>query len=634
MEASYFYYRPVDLFWTSNGNKGDYLDKGFNVKFIYEPNVNFLPDIAIGLDDFAGTGYFTREYIVATSNFERIRVSYGMGWGMFDGENTYENPFNFISERFKTRPIESSNKGEGGQPSYDQWFRGDVGLFGGLEYFVPKSNGLKIKLEYDPFNYFNFTAFNRKDADINLRKKESKINFGVSYPVNEFLTLDANFFKGNTFNLSFNFSYNFGKDRFSKSKFNPKVKTGENKNKKIDFYNDLLNNLNQNNLYLQTANLSDHSLDIAISTSEHRNPIRSSSYAAYIANLVSENFEYDISRINISHINAGVETNNISFLRNYLDLDNAPPIELIKSNTITGPGKNSYQNNEFKPKVIFPAYFSSLKPTIVSHIGRPDRFYYGGMALQHSSEVQFSRKLILTNELNYALFNNFNDGLVSRPDSVMENVRTGLVRYLQESDLYVSRMQLDYVWSPRKEVFAKISAGIFEMMYGGVGLELLYLPYNRNFSLGIENFYVKQRDYDQRFDFIDYETITGHINFSYKFPLGIEAKLSYGRYLAKDDGYTLDLSKTSKSGFKSGFYFTRTDVPAEIFGEGSFDKGFYFHIPLELFSNSYDTSYTSFKLSPLTRDGGQKLEFANDLKGLINNATWDYFDDEWRGFLD
>ena len=36
-----------------------------------------------------------------------------MGWGMFDGENTYENPFNFISERFKTRPIESPNKGEG-----------------------------------------------------------------------------------------------------------------------------------------------------------------------------------------------------------------------------------------------------------------------------------------------------------------------------------------------------------------------------------------------------------------------------------------------------------------------------------------------------------------------------------------
>ena len=62
----------------------------------------------------------------------------------------------------------------------------------------------------------------------------------------------------------------------------------------------------------------------------------------------------------------------------------------------------------------------------------------------------------------------------------MEHVRTDLVKYLQESDLYVSRSQLDYVWSPRKQVFAKISAGIFEMMYGGLGFELLYIPFNRN----------------------------------------------------------------------------------------------------------------------------------------------------------
>jgi len=35
MEASYFYYRPDDLFWGST--KGLYLDKGFNVKFSYKP---------------------------------------------------------------------------------------------------------------------------------------------------------------------------------------------------------------------------------------------------------------------------------------------------------------------------------------------------------------------------------------------------------------------------------------------------------------------------------------------------------------------------------------------------------------------------------------------------------------------
>ena len=65
-EASYFYYRPSDLIWEGNNVAGHYLDKGFNVKFKYKPKNNNLPYIAIGLDDFAGTGYFTREYIVAT----------------------------------------------------------------------------------------------------------------------------------------------------------------------------------------------------------------------------------------------------------------------------------------------------------------------------------------------------------------------------------------------------------------------------------------------------------------------------------------------------------------------------------------------------------------------------------------
>ena len=49
------------------------------------------------------------------------------------------------------------------------------------------------------------------------------------------------------------------------------------------FYEDLLHNLNNNNLLLQTASLSKEKLDISISTSQHRNAIRSSSYAGSIA---------------------------------------------------------------------------------------------------------------------------------------------------------------------------------------------------------------------------------------------------------------------------------------------------------------------------------------------------------------
>ena len=74
LEASYFYYRPSDLRWTDgDGKAGHDLDKGFNLKFSYKPDQEYLPRMAIGIDDLAGTGYFSREYIVSTYNFDHFK---------------------------------------------------------------------------------------------------------------------------------------------------------------------------------------------------------------------------------------------------------------------------------------------------------------------------------------------------------------------------------------------------------------------------------------------------------------------------------------------------------------------------------------------------------------------------------
>ena len=126
--------------------------------------------------------------------------------------------------------------------------------------------------------------------------------------------------------------------------------------------------------------------------------------------------------------------------------------------------------------------------------------------------------------------------------------------------------------------------------------------------------------------------MTGH-KFGYRFAAGVESNISYGRYLAKDDGFTIDIARTTHSVFKAGVYFTKTDVPAELFGEGSFDKGFYFQFPLDLFSSDYSGNYSSIKVSPLTRDGGAKLIHDKDLRGVIYNATYYDLIQQWDGFL-
>ena len=387
-------------------------------------------------------------------------------------------------------------------------------------------------------------------------------------------------------------------------------------------------------MLLQTASLSNKKVDIVISTADYRNAIRSSSYAAQISNTIANLHDIDINLINISHMNAGIELNNITYVSSHLDKDNSTPIEVKKLYTQKNPGNSdNYKKHEFQPNVIFPAIFTQINPAIVSYIGSPEKFYFGGLDLQTLTEIQFSRNLLLTSEINYSVYNNFKDA-ASDPDSKMEHVRTDKVQYLKEGTLYINRLQLDYIWSPHTNIYAKISGGLFESMFGGFGGQILYKPFDNNFTLGAESFYVRQRDYKQLFDFRDYRTTTSHINASYLFPMGIEANLSFGRYLAKDDGYTLDLSRITKSGFKAGVYFSRTNVSAELFGEGSFDKGFYWQIPLDILSSDYRGGYTAFKLSPLTRDGGAKLMFEKDLRGMIFNSTYNELNTQWNeGYL-
>ena len=631
LEASYFYYRSSDLVWAGDNIAGHELDKGFNVKFKYIPKKNNWPHFAVGLDDFAGTGFFTKEYFVATQELRDVKVSIGMGWGKFAGDNSFNNPLSFISDRLDERVICLDCTGRGGTPSYDQWFRGNASLFGGLEYFFPQKKGLSIKIEHDPYNYFDFSTNNRSSASYELRKKDSNINIGLSYSLNKFLTLDASFIKGNTFNLSFTIGTTFNDNLSNKPKFDPALTISENKDHlKLPFYESLLLNLNNNNLLLQTASLKENQLDISISTSQHRNAIRSSSYAASISQRVSKKHGMDINQINISHINAGIELNNIKYIANHINNNNLP-IELLIRNTLIDSGDPAgYTKDNFRPSINFPIIFSSISPALVTHIGNPEKFFFGGINMQHISEVQFSRNLLLSTEINARVYDNF-ESTISGPGSVMEHVRTDIVEYLKEDDLVITRMQLDYIWSPYKDVYAKLSGGIYEAMFAGYGAEFLFQPFRKNYNFGFELFHVKQRSFNQLLSFRDYETLTGHINFGYYLPLGIETNLSYGRYLAKDDGFTLDIGRRTRSGFKAGIYFTRTNVSAETFGEGSFDKGFYFQIPLDLFSSDYKGNYSTLKLSPLTRDGGAKLIHDNDLKGLIYNSTYYDLNQQWSG---
>jgi hypothetical protein len=637
MEASYFYYRPVDLLWAGPETKGLYLDKGFNVKFSYQPKYKALPNLAIGLNDFAGHSLFSREYIVATKSIKNFKVNLGMGWGAFAEQNNFKNPLSIVNDGFLVRPsIYDENYGVGGNFSSGSWFRGPAGIFGGVEVNIPYAKGLKIKAEYDPFDYMEFSCCGGGTSPESqmLRMKDSNLNFGLSFPIfKENLTLDISYIKGNTLNFTLAFGANFSRAFFSKPKYTktiPKITNGKKNNN--TFYVDLLNNLNKQELFLQSATLSKKKLDITISNSKYRSHIRSSSYAAATSLSVAKAYSYDINTVEVTHLNADMELNKINITSK--SLDKLKYTELVKRNTkISNASVGGYKSDAFTPGLNFPSFFYGWTPAMVNHIGSPEKFLFAGAIIRLDTEIQFSRRLMLSTNFAFNIANNF-DGKVSDPGSQMQNVRTEVVRYLQEGEQYIPLMQLDYLLPLTDEVNAKITSGLLERMYGGIGAEIMYKPINKRYSIGAEYYQVKQRDYDQKFKFKDYETGTGHINFKYKFNEGIILNLSYGKYLAKDIGYTLDLSRRTKSGFRAGFWFTKTNVSAQVFGEGSFDKGFYFQIPIDLFLGQHKGGYTNFRLRPLTRDGGQKLNQGNPLNGMLMNTQKIDFKNQWSDFLD
>ena len=119
-------------------------------------------------------------------------------------------------------------------------------------------------------------------------------------------------------------------------------------------------------------------------------------------------------------------------------------------------------------------------------------------------------------------------------------VRSDVKEYLKnfENRFIIGRAQFDYYITPIKNNHIMLSAGILEEMFSGYGLEYLYFDNSKNYQKGKQLFNIKKRDYELRFGNLDYQNVTGHLNFYYRNYkiIPFDAKVSYGEYLAGDVG--------------------------------------------------------------------------------------------------
>ena len=281
---------------------------------------------------------------------------------------------------------------------------------------------------------------------------------------------------------------------------------------------------------------------------------------------------------------------------------------LLTSSEIYSPDRNIEKTHKFDPQAKLPAHFFHVSPSIRSQIGGPDGFYFGDVSIAFHSELLIQENFSLLTIANIGVYDNYGP-LKLASDSVLPRVRTDIVKYLKNSkDFRIERLQMNYFNKLSENLYFKLSGGFLEYMFAAAGGEILWRPFYKNYGIGAEIWQAKQRSYDMLFKFSDYDIVTGHINLYFVEPKSrVLVNVKGGRFLAGDSGINLNLSRRFKSGLQLGVFVSKTDISAAEFGEGSFDKGFYFHIPIESFFSNYAKGLTSWGLRPLTRDGAQYL---------------------------
>jgi len=625
MSASFRYHgiRDLNLFGFKT-----YYDRNFDVRFRLWREGRYRPQVALGLQDFSGTGLFGAEYIVASKTFRtpawgpardggRLMVTGGVGWGRLGSYNRLGS--------LGARPAFNSATSSGGEPAYDQWFRGPYALFGGIEW--RPNDRLGLKLEYSSDDYVTET---QTSAVFNRR---SPFNFGVEYQWTRATRLGAYYLYGSEIGVSAQIQLN------PRQPVSPMVApapypvrprsqwagppeswdTDWSKSRliRVALSEQIAEALERDGLVLESLEVSDTAAEL-----RYRNPRYTPEAAAAgrAARAMAARLPPTVETFRLVPVTADGMALAALVLRRSdleaLEFDGRTAQALLavtgfadaagKPGPTAVPGPDLYPDFSWSVAQYFsPSYFDPSLPFRLD-LGADLRLTY-----RPAPGWRISGKL------RQRVWGNVKDGRLS--NSVLPHVRTDRTLYAQYSttleNLYVARQ-----WRPGRNLYARITAGYFEMMYGGISGEILWKPVSSRLGLGIEGNYVVQRDYDQRLGFRDYRIFTGHASAYVDLGRGYHAQVDAGRYLAGDYGATFSLDRIFANGWSVGGFFTLTNVSAADFGEGSFDKGIRFRIPVSALLGRPSRAGLGTTIRPVQRDGGQRVEVPGRLYDQVREA--------------
>ncbi|PAA44174.1 hypothetical protein CJU80_05690 [Pseudomonas fragi] len=596
-----------------SGNQS-YKDKAVDLKARLWQESHWLPEVALGFRDVGGTGLFSSEYFVANKRYKDLDFSLGIAWGYIGNRGDMKNPLGYLDDSFDTRPTQVTV----GDVNTNTYFRGSPALFGGVVYQTPWAP-LSLKIEFEGNDY-------KHEPQNNNQIQDSPVNFGAVYKLNDNIDLTAGWERGNTALFGITLHTNFVSRKAPIKSYDPPAQPLPAQApvaplEEVDWAA-VSQQLEKNAGYkVERIAQRDSELMVYGEQSKYFYTAKGAGRASRILDntandqiqwftMVNKRYDMPVEEISVPRSTFRDVVNNEQDLVN------------LHRTTEVNRATAHYDKTLYQHKPDPFTYGFGLG--YQQNMGGPDGFLLYQISAYAEGQYRFTPGTWASGGISVNLLNNY-DKFKYDSASNLPRVRTDLRQYATTSDITMPALQLNKAKRLDQDLYGMVYGGYLESMYAGVGGELLYRPMGERWSIGADLNYVRQREFDQGFGLRDYRTVTGHITSYTKLPFDLDAAVSVGRYLARDWGTTIDISREFTNGVKFGGWVTRTTASKEEYGEGSFDKGIYISIPFDEMMSVSTMSRANIAWAPLTRDGGAMLHRQYSLHTMTDGRNRDAF---------
>ncbi len=584
-------------------------DRSVDLRFDLANEKQYTPSISLGLKDFAGTGRNSSEYLVFTKTHQKkLRYSLGLGWGRLGSKNIIGN----------TGIRSRKGNSQGGDINIGHYFRGDVGLFGGIEYNNPKVKNLILGAELSSDNLESV-----KDYTSKLPK--SSINYSIKYKISNGFHLGGYWVRGQSTGIHLNIKanptdYNGGdylelapEPFYSHPLPNSKINS--------DFWENLLKELR--NQYIRVVSYGDKKNEVTLVIDNYHYQSdaqavgRTLRVLSKYAPIEKKTFTVIISSFDIPVSKFSMNRHEIS------SIVDAPNAELLSKKIVKyeDSQKHIYDLNLNKVENKFNW---SLYPYYRFHLFDPNQPVYYDFGARLKLNQYIKPGIIIRNTIEQSMISSF-DEIWRGKKGKLPHVRTELKNYLNVQDTRIRDLTVSSYFKLNPSSYGRITLGYLEPMYSGLSLETLKFNKSSKVAIGAELNFLRAREFRQLLghrSLPGLAKINGHISAyldtGYK---DYYTQLDIGRYLAGDNGGTFTLTRKFPNGWDIGGFFTLTDASFSDFGEGSFDKGIFMKLPFNAILPYNSRSFIYEKIRPIQGDGGSRVMMEGRLYSIIEPRT-------------